>query len=136
MNPAQEQVDVLLARAAAVDWCKTRGIMLRGSIAVATENQWRTALEFASASELEILAGYVRAAEIQQDRAHATDEAFDRARAAREQPLSAEEQAEANQLGIEAERAYLDAQLPATRQQLTELIDLTRDVLNVLTKRG
>jgi hypothetical protein len=126
---------MILEWAQSVGWCANQKILLRGSISVATENQWRTALEFATATELEILTEHIRAAEIQQDRDREWQQDFDQARERRESGPTEGERADFNQLRIEAAVAAQEAARPATRAQLATLIDLQRDILAALTKR-
>jgi hypothetical protein len=125
----------LLERAEAVDWCRSRGIILRGSVAVSTENQWRSVLGYASEVELATLTGHVRAAEIQQARDAAWEQDFDRAREAREQPMGEAEQAAVNQELIEATVRAQDAQRPATREQVDRLIRINERIAAALEKR-
>src|SRR5688572_27844917 len=59
-----EDREATFARARSADWCASRGIVLRGSVSVASETAWRNALEMATEAEYQHLLGHVRAAEI------------------------------------------------------------------------
>jgi hypothetical protein len=127
----------LLERARGVNFCSRRGIILRGSVSVGTENQWRSALDFATATELEILTGHVRAAEIQQAHDRAWQDDVDAARAERDRPYDPNEpEAQATQqLLDDARAAAVRAASPMSQAQAAQLIALNERIAASLEKK-
>jgi hypothetical protein len=102
MNALTEDREALFARARSADWCASRGIVLRGSITVASEAAWRNALEMATEPEYEMLMANVKATEVVQAQRRAWGEDFDRALAERDRPNTEAEDAEFNRIRLQA----------------------------------